>query len=166
MVCFQHVVTDQLYLPPKPPPPPPPPPSPLAPTIVSYYCSLFFTRSFKKKLECLDHRPSLVLLSSRTNYSRGYCLSILEDREYNNSCFKFTPNGGSLLYSHLQDTALIYRRPTGSELKVPSMGAADEIKSTNPDHIGGYEVALPIFTGIETKFGLCLPRFQATVAKK
>lgn len=51
------------------------------------------------------------------------------------------------------------RRPAGSDLKVPAMGT-DEIKSTNRDHIGGYEVALPILTGIETKFGLCLPRFQ------
>lgn len=56
---------------------------------------------------------------------------------------------------------IAFRRPTGSEQKVPSTGVADEIKSTNPDHIGGYEVALPILTGIETKFGLCLPRFQA-----
>ncbi len=49
--------------------------------------------------------------------------------------------------------------------KVPTMGVADEIRSTNPDHIGGYQVALPIFTGIETKFGLCLPRFQAVTGK-
>lgn len=55
----------------------------------------------------------------------------------------------------------IFRRPTGSEQKVPAIGVAEEIRSTNPDHIGGYQIALPIFTGIETKFGLCLPRFQA-----
>jgi solute carrier family 25 aspartate/glutamate transporter 12/13 len=34
------------------------------------------------------------------------------------------------------------------------------MKSTNPDHIGGYQVALPIFAGIESKFGLYLPKFQ------
>lgn len=51
-------------------------------------------------------------------------------------------------------------RPSGSELNVPSTGVADEMKSTNPDHIGGYQVALPIFAGIESKFGLCLPKFQ------
>ncbi|XP_046601741.1 calcium-binding mitochondrial carrier protein Aralar1 isoform X2 [Neodiprion lecontei] len=56
-------------------------------------------------------------------------------------------------------------RPTGSEQKVPTTGVANEIRSTNPDHIGGYQVALPIFTGIETKFGLCLPRYQAVAAK-
>ncbi|XP_020710504.1 calcium-binding mitochondrial carrier protein Aralar1 isoform X1 [Athalia rosae] len=57
-------------------------------------------------------------------------------------------------------------RPTGSEQKVPTTGMADEIRSTNPDHIGGYQVALPIFTGIESKFGLCLPRYQASVPTK
>ncbi|KAE8748965.1 hypothetical protein FOCC_FOCC004371 [Frankliniella occidentalis] len=51
-------------------------------------------------------------------------------------------------------------RPTGSELNVPAVGIADEVKSTNPDHIGGYQVALPIFQGIESKFGLCLPKFK------
>lgn len=51
-------------------------------------------------------------------------------------------------------------RPSGSELNVPSTGVADEMKSTNPDHIGGYQVALPIFAGIESKFGLYLPKFQ------
>lgn len=35
------------------------------------------------------------------------------------------------------------------------------MKSKNSDHIGGYEVAVPILSGIETKFGLCLPRFHA-----
>jgi len=60
---------------------------------------------------------------------------------------------------------VIYSRPTGSEQKVPAMGVVDEIRSTNPDHIGGYQVALPIFAGIESKFGLCLPRFQAVTGK-
>lgn len=55
---------------------------------------------------------------------------------------------------------LMFRRPSGSELNVPSTGVADEMKSTHPDHIGGYQVALPIFAGIESKFGLCLPKFQ------
>jgi solute carrier family 25 aspartate/glutamate transporter 12/13 len=54
----------------------------------------------------------------------------------------------------------MFRRPSGSELNVPSTGVADEMKSTHPDHIGGYQVALPIFAGIESKFGLCLPKFQ------
>ena len=40
------------------------------------------------------------------------------------------------------------------------MGSAAMYQGSNPDHIGGYQVALPIFTGIESKFGLVLPKFQ------
>lgn len=38
---------------------------------------------------------------------------------------------------------------------------AEVMKSTNPDHIGGYQVAIPILKGIETKFGLCFPKYAA-----
>jgi len=34
------------------------------------------------------------------------------------------------------------------------------IKSVNPDHIGGYALALPIMAGIESKFGLVFPKFK------
>lgn len=54
----------------------------------------------------------------------------------------------------------IVRRPTGSELKVAA-GIGEGKKPSNPDHIGGYSVALPIFSGIESKFGLCFPKFKA-----
>lgn len=33
----------------------------------------------------------------------------------------------------------------------------------NRDHIGGYQSAIPLLTGIETKFGLLLPRFGSNV---
>ena len=33
----------------------------------------------------------------------------------------------------------------------------------NPDHVGGYRAALPMLNGIETKFGLSMPRFNPTV---
>jgi len=53
-------------------------------------------------------------------------------------------------------------RPSGSEAEVPA-GRAE--KSNHPDHIGGFQVAMPIFAGIESKFGLVLPKFQhASVA--
>jgi len=32
-------------------------------------------------------------------------------------------------------------------------------KSDNPDHIGGYQIARPIFLGVESKFGLLFPKF-------
>jgi len=54
-------------------------------------------------------------------------------------------------------------RPSGSEVEVPA-GRADIAKSNHPDHIGGFQVAMPIFSGIESKFGLVLPKFShATV---
>ena len=33
----------------------------------------------------------------------------------------------------------------------------------NPDHIGGYKLALATFEGIETKFGICLPKYKNPV---
>lgn len=45
------------------------------------------------------------------------------------------------------------------------MGLTPE-KPRNPDHIGGYQIAGPIFTGIETKFGLCLPKFKPGAINK
>merc|ERR1711978_539205 len=52
-------------------------------------------------------------------------------------------------------------RPTGSVAEVPA-GQAEWSKSTNPDHVGGFQIAMPIFSGIETKFGLVLPKFSHT----
>ena len=40
------------------------------------------------------------------------------------------------------------------------MGSADMYRASNPDHIGGFQVAMPIFSGIESKFGLVFPKFQ------
>ncbi|XP_076758281.1 calcium-binding mitochondrial carrier protein Aralar1 isoform X6 [Xylocopa sonorina] len=80
--------------------------------------------------------------------------------------FRSSPQFGVTLFTYelLQRLFVVDfggSRPTGSEQKVPTTGMVEEIRSTNPDHIGGYQIALPILTGIETKFGLCLPRFQA-----
>ncbi|XP_014274358.1 calcium-binding mitochondrial carrier protein Aralar1 isoform X2 [Halyomorpha halys] len=59
-------------------------------------------------------------------------------------------------------------RPAGSEVTVPSSGAIVPQKSVaNAEHIGGYQAAIPILTGIETKFGLSLPKFSmATIKQK
>lgn len=50
-----------------------------------------------------------------------------------------------------------HSRPEGSEAQLPATAA--DLRSTNPDHIGGYKVAVPIFRGIESKFGLFLPKY-------
>jgi len=47
-------------------------------------------------------------------------------------------------------------RPTGQQVEAV-VGTG---KTANPDHIGGYQVARPIFTGVESKFGLLLPKFR------
>ena len=54
------------------------------------------------------------------------------------------------------------RRPTGSEGKV-FVPEAPELVSENPDHIGGLRLALPIITGIESKFGLVLPKYRMMI---
>lgn len=53
-----------------------------------------------------------------------------------------------------------FRRPEGSEARPTHL---EEKMSRNPDHIGGYRLALATFDGLESKFGLCLPKFKAPV---
>lgn len=54
-------------------------------------------------------------------------------------------------------------RPSGSEQYKSTLLQPTSSKNENPDLIGGFRAALPILHGIETKFGLSLPRFRATV---
>ena len=77
--------------------------------------------------------------------------------------FRSAPQFGFTLLTYEILQRLFYidfggRRPTGSEIKVPLQ--TSEIKSMNPDHIGGYRLALATFTGMESKFGLFLPKFK------
>ena len=56
-------------------------------------------------------------------------------------------------------------RPTGSDVtKAKTLDY--EVKKINPDHIGGYRAAIPMLNGIETMFGLSLPRFASTIRTK
>lgn len=55
-------------------------------------------------------------------------------------------------------TYLLIYLPSGSDYVVPEQGVPDELYSTHPAHVGGYQVAVPILTGIEAKFGLVLPK--------
>lgn len=41
----------------------------------------------------------------------------------------------------------------------------EQVKSSNPDHIGGFALALPIISGIETKFGLVFPKFKHEIVE-
>jgi len=66
-----------------------------------------------------------------------------------------------VMYEMLQRTFYIDfggSRPSGGSSETVA-SALDRV-STNPDHVGGYQVARPIFAGVESKFGLLLPRFS------
>lgn len=81
--------------------------------------------------------------------------------------FRSSPQFGVTLLTYEVLQRVLYvdfggSRPSGSEFKVPSI-AGDKAQS-NPDHIGGYSVSVPIFSGIESKFGLCLPKFSVPKA--
>uniref|UniRef100_A0A8C9YGB3 Solute carrier family 25 member 13 n=1 Tax=Sander lucioperca TaxID=283035 RepID=A0A8C9YGB3_SANLU len=53
------------------------------------------------------------------------------------------------------------QKPSGSE---PTPKSRISLPAPNPDHIGGFRLAVATFAGIESKFGLHLPRY--TVATK
>ncbi|XP_075971317.1 calcium-binding mitochondrial carrier protein aralar1 isoform X1 [Anticarsia gemmatalis] len=76
--------------------------------------------------------------------------------------FRSSPQFGVTLVTYEILQRLFYvdfggTRPSGSELHV-----ATPIEETvkKPQHIGGYQVALPVLTGLETKFGISLPRWS------
>ncbi|XP_010070845.1 PREDICTED: calcium-binding mitochondrial carrier protein Aralar2-like, partial [Pterocles gutturalis] len=48
-------------------------------------------------------------------------------------------------------------KPAGSE---PVPKSRITLPAPNPDHVGGYKLAVATFAGIENKFGLYLPRFK------
>lgn len=82
--------------------------------------------------------------------------------------FRSSPQFGVTLvtYELLQRTFYVDfggSRPAGSEggkVAAPSLltGKIDSV-----DHVGGYRAALPMLNGIETKFGLSLPKFRSTI---
>lgn len=81
--------------------------------------------------------------------------------------FRSSPQFGVTLVMYELFQRLFYvdfggSRPSGSAHVVPEQGVPDELFSTNPTHVGGYQVAVPILAGIETKFGLCLPKTKST----
>lgn len=80
--------------------------------------------------------------------------------------FRSSPQFGVTLATYEVLQRLFYvdfggSRPTGSELHIPT--PIEEIPR-KPHHIGGYQVAIPVLTGLETKFGISLPRFSYTKA--
>lgn len=82
--------------------------------------------------------------------------------------FRSSPQFGVTLVSYELLQRLFYvdfggTRPSGSDVKkVAATIDAEKIK-INADHIGGYQAAVPLLNGIETKFGLSLPRFASSI---
>lgn len=54
-----------------------------------------------------------------------------------------------------------HRKPAGSE---PTPKSRISLPAPNPDHIGGFRLAVATFAGIESKFGLHLPRYTVPTA--
>ncbi|XP_041371457.1 calcium-binding mitochondrial carrier protein Aralar2-like [Gigantopelta aegis] len=81
--------------------------------------------------------------------------------------FRSSPQFGVTLLTYELLQRVFYfdfggRRPEGSEAKSVHL---EEILSRNPDHIGGYRLAEATFEGIESKFGLVLPKYRSTASK-
>lgn len=54
-----------------------------------------------------------------------------------------------------------FRKPMGSE---PVPKSRIVLPAPNPDHVGGYRLAVATFAGIENKFGLYLPLFKPSAS--
>lgn len=85
--------------------------------------------------------------------------------------FRSSPQFGVTLVTYELLQRLFYvdfggSRPTGSDVKKASATIDSERIKINADHIGGYRAAIPLLNGIETKFGLSLPRFSSTIQIK
>ncbi|XP_058064276.1 calcium-binding mitochondrial carrier protein Aralar1 isoform X1 [Anopheles bellator] len=75
--------------------------------------------------------------------------------------FRSSPQFGVTLVTYELLQRMLYvdfggSRPAGSDVAKAKIS----LERVNPDHIGGYQAALPMLNGIETKFGLSLPRFK------
>lgn len=85
--------------------------------------------------------------------------------------FRSSPQFGVTLVTYELLQRLFYvdfggSRPSGSDVKKASSTLDAAKVQINADHIGGYRAAVPLITGIETKFGLSFPRFASTIQLK
>lgn len=85
--------------------------------------------------------------------------------------FRSSPQFGVTLVTYELLQRLFYvdfggSRPSGSDVKTASATLDSHKVQVNPDHIGGYRAAVPLITGIETKFGLSFPKFASTIQLK
>jgi len=74
-----------------------------------------------------------------------------------------SPQFGVTLFTYELLQRLFYvdfggNQPKGSQGGKSAI-ASQATAQARPDHIGGYNAAVPLLAGIESKFGLYLPRF-------
>ncbi|XP_055301851.1 calcium-binding mitochondrial carrier protein Aralar1 isoform X1 [Sitodiplosis mosellana] len=85
--------------------------------------------------------------------------------------FRSSPQFGVTLVTYELLQRLFYvdfggSRPSGSDVKKSSSTLDSAKVQVNAHHIGGYRAAVPLITGIETKFGLSFPKFASTIQIK
>ncbi|XP_072019919.1 electrogenic aspartate/glutamate antiporter SLC25A13, mitochondrial-like [Amphiura filiformis] len=84
--------------------------------------------------------------------------------------FRSSPQFGVTLltYELLQRSFVVDfggRRPEGSQVATHERSYTVDLPPINPDHIGGLRLAVATFAGVESKFGLFLPKFRNPVLK-
>jgi len=77
--------------------------------------------------------------------------------------FRSSPQFGVTLLTYEMLHRLFYvdfggRKPEGSTTGF----SIEDYVPPNPDHIGGYKYVRPTFEGIETRFGLCFPKYRTS----
>lgn len=82
--------------------------------------------------------------------------------------FRSSPQFGVTLVTYELLQRMFYvdfggSRPSGSDVKKASSTLDATKVQIYADHIGGYRAAVPLITGIETKFGLSFPKFTSTI---
>ncbi|XP_031635334.1 calcium-binding mitochondrial carrier protein Aralar1-like isoform X1 [Contarinia nasturtii] len=85
--------------------------------------------------------------------------------------FRSSPQFGVTLVTYELLQRMFYvdfggSRPSGSDVTKTSSTLDTTKVQVNADHIGGYRAAVPLITGIETKFGLSFPKFASTIQLK
>lgn len=71
-----------------------------------------------------------------------------------------SPQFGFTLLTYEMLQRFLYIDFGGRELTCKGVDHHPQMTTSNPDHIGGFRFATATFTGIETKLGLCFPRYR------
>lgn len=125
-------------------------------------------------LLCLSHSPQVVARTGQTTYSGVFDATRKIWREEGGRAFwkggparvmRSSPQFGVTLFAYEMFQRILYVDFGGRKLSGHSpLTRREELLPSNPDHIGGYKLAQATFEGIESKFGLCLPKYRINPA--